>query len=92
MVVQKCAKMWMRSSQVWMRSSQVVRASGCQCKSRNSLGSIPASSDTVESDEAVLNIVHKNKKNPPLKCVQSIESNIEKTAQNDRQHTAFLVH
>jgi hypothetical protein len=27
---------WMRSSQVWMRPSQVVRASGCQCQSRNS--------------------------------------------------------
>jgi hypothetical protein len=41
--------MWMRSN-MWMRSSQVVRASGCQCQSRNKPGSISAASDTVESE------------------------------------------
>jgi hypothetical protein len=50
----------------------VIRASDCQCQSRNSpRGSIPASSDTVESegaaDKAVLNTVHKkNLKNPSM--------------------------
>jgi hypothetical protein len=35
---------------MWMRFSQVLRASGCQCQSRNCPGFIPASSDTVESE------------------------------------------
>jgi hypothetical protein len=48
------------SSLKWMRFSSVL-ASGCQWQSRNSPGSIPESSDSVESegDEAVLNNVHK---------------------------------
>jgi hypothetical protein len=29
-------QLWMRSSQLWMRSSHMVRASDCQCQSRNS--------------------------------------------------------
>ncbi len=33
-----------------MRSSQVVKASDSQCQSATLLGSIPASSDTVESE------------------------------------------
>jgi hypothetical protein len=40
-------------SHQWMRSSLGVRASDCQCQRRNGptvLGSIPASSDTVESE------------------------------------------
>ncbi len=35
---------------VWVRSGRVVRASGCQFRSPNSPGSIPASSDAVESE------------------------------------------
>jgi hypothetical protein len=55
-----------------MRSSLVVRASDCHVEVATVLGSIPASSDTVESegaaDEAVLNTVHKEKnpKNLPV--------------------------
>jgi hypothetical protein len=41
---------WMRPSLVWMRPSRVVRASDCRCRSRNSPGSILASSDTAESE------------------------------------------
>ncbi len=37
---------WMR----WMRFSRVVEASDCQTKDATVLGSIPASSDTVESE------------------------------------------
>jgi hypothetical protein len=59
---------------MWMRSSRMVRASGCQCQSRNSPGFDPASSGTVEcegaADEAVLNNVHKNK-NPKVSLVDS---------------------
>jgi hypothetical protein len=56
----RSSRVWMRSSRVWMRSSRsqwlrairVVRASDSQCCSRKLtvLGSIPASSDTVESE------------------------------------------
>jgi hypothetical protein len=57
---------------MWMKSSRVVRASESQCRSRNCLGSIPASSDTEKSEgrqmKAVLNIVHKKiLKNPYFK-------------------------
>jgi hypothetical protein len=34
----------------WMRSSSLVIASGCRCQTRSSLGSIPASSDIVETE------------------------------------------
>jgi hypothetical protein len=33
---------WMRSSQVWMRCSQVVKATDCQCQSRNNPGFKPS--------------------------------------------------
>jgi len=56
------------------RSSRVVRASGCQYQCRNSPGcSIPASSDTVESEGRQMKqcwisyICKKNQKKPPLK-------------------------
>jgi hypothetical protein len=58
---------------MWMRSSQVVRASGCQCQSRNSPGFIPSILRHSEiwgaADEAVLNDVlyKKNPKNSPFK-------------------------
>jgi hypothetical protein len=43
--------MWVRSSWLWVRSSWVVRVSDSQCRLSGSvLGSIPASSDTVESE------------------------------------------
>ncbi len=63
---------WRRSSRVWMRSSQVVRASDCQCRSRNSPGigqSILRLSGIWDAaDEAVLNKVirGKNPKTPLL--------------------------
>ncbi len=44
----RSSRMWMRSSRMWMRPSR-IRASDSQCHSRNSHGSIPASSDRVES-------------------------------------------
>jgi hypothetical protein len=56
-----------------MRSSLVVRASDCQCRSRNSPGFDPGilrhSGIWGAADEAVLNTVHrskKNAKNPPV--------------------------
>jgi hypothetical protein len=52
---------------VWMRSSLVVRASDCQCRSRNSPGFDPSilrrSVIRGAADEAVLNTVHRRKKN-----------------------------
>jgi hypothetical protein len=67
--------LWMRSSRVlrmrssrvlWMRSSLMVRASGCQCQSRNSPGLDPIASSSPltqwnlrAADEAVLNNAHK---------------------------------
>ncbi len=57
-------------SKHWMRSSRVVRASGCQCQSRNSLGFDPSilrhSGIWETADEAVLTNVHKkkNRKHP----------------------------
>ncbi len=56
-----------------MRSSRVVGASDCQCRSRNSLlGSIPASSDTVESKgrqkkQRWIKYIQKSEKNPVWK-------------------------
>ncbi len=60
---------WTRSSpSLWMRSSRVVRASGCQCQSRNSPRFDPSilqhSRIWGAADEAVLNNVHKKEKNP----------------------------
>ncbi len=50
------------SEHMWMRSSRVVRASDCQCRSRNSPGLNPSilrhSGIWGASDEAVLNKVH----------------------------------
>ncbi len=51
LVWMRSSRAWMRSSLVWMRSSLVVRASDRQCRSRNSHGFDPSSSDTVESEE-----------------------------------------
>ncbi len=36
-------------AELWKRSSRVDRAPDCQCQSRNGPGSIPASSETLES-------------------------------------------
>ncbi len=59
---------------MWMRSSQVVRASDCQCRSRNSPGFDPSilrhSGIWGAADEAVLKSVQrrtKNKKNRPVR-------------------------
>jgi hypothetical protein len=60
---------------MWMRSSQVVRASGCNSEIATVLGSIPASSDTVESEgRQMKQCLHlrKNRKIPPLKKIGSI--------------------
>jgi hypothetical protein len=50
-----------------MRSSRVVRASGCQCQSRNTPGFDPSilrhSGFRRAADEEVLNNVHKKEKN-----------------------------
>ncbi len=54
----RSSRVWVRSglvvdeiySRVWMWSSRVVRASDNQCRSHTCPGSIPASSDTVESE------------------------------------------
>jgi hypothetical protein len=61
-----------------MRSSQVVRASDCQCQSRNSPGFDPSilrhSEICGAADEAVLNTVHREKKiqkNPPV-CLKDM--------------------
>jgi hypothetical protein len=60
-----------------MRSSRVVRASDSQCRSRNCPGFDPSilrhSGIIGAADEAVLNIVQKNKKvkKPPFKNVES---------------------
>ncbi len=55
----------MRSSRMWMRSSRVVRASDCQCQSRNNPGFDPSifrhSGIWEAANEAVLNIIHKKK-------------------------------
>jgi hypothetical protein len=56
--------------------SQVIRASDSQCRSRNCSGfdpSIlrPAESEGRAADEALLNKELKNKKNPPLRKLQS---------------------
>jgi hypothetical protein len=51
---------WMRFRLLWMRFRLVVRASDCQCRSRNSHGfdpSIPAPGIWGAADEAVLNTV-----------------------------------
>jgi hypothetical protein len=65
--------LWTRSSLVWMRSSQLVRASNSQCKKRRNSPacSIPASSDTVESEgrqmkQRWIRCIKLNKKNPPV--------------------------
>ncbi len=51
----------------WMRSRWVIRASDCQCRSRNSLGSITASSDTAESEGRQMKQCWiKYKKNPKI--------------------------
>ncbi len=61
--------------------SLVVRATDCQCRSRTVLGSIPASSDTVESEgqqmkQRWIQYIEKIQKNPSLReiyfffCVQ----------------------
>jgi hypothetical protein len=50
--------MWMRSSRMWMRSSWVVRASerlSANAKFATVLGSIPAPSNTVESEGQQMN-------------------------------------
>ncbi len=51
---------------MWMRFSQVVRASGCQCQSRNSPGFDPSilrhRGIWGAADDAVMNNVHKKKK------------------------------
>ncbi len=50
------SRMWMRSGRMWMRSSWVVRASDCQCQSRNP--SIHGHNGIrAAADEAVLNKV-----------------------------------
>jgi hypothetical protein len=73
-----------------MRSCKVVRASlTVNAKVATVLGSIPASSDTVESDgaadEAELNNVHKNKKSkkPPLKQFMTSNGNDIEAKRND---------
>ncbi len=38
----RSSRVWMRSSRLWMWSSRVVRASDCQCQSRNSHGFDPS--------------------------------------------------
>ncbi len=63
--------MWMRSSLMWMRSSLVVRASDCQCRSRNSHGfdrsqHPPTQWHLRAADEAVLNTVQYIDKKIPL--------------------------
>ncbi len=62
---------------MWMRSRRVVRASGCQCESRISPGSIPASSDTVESEgrqmkQCWITYIKEKTKSPFQKIVGSI--------------------
>ncbi len=60
----------MRSSLVWMRSSPVVRASDCQCRSRNSTGFDPSflrqSGIWGAADGAVLNTVHRKNKSKKI--------------------------
>ncbi len=59
-----------------MRSSLVVRASDCQCTSCNGPGFDPSirrhSGILGAADEAVLNIVQKNRKNPPKKLTINV--------------------
>ncbi len=60
-------------AKLWSRSSRVVRASDCQCRIvATALGSIPASSHTVESEGGRWSSVEKkyiNKKNPKSPCL-----------------------
>ncbi len=70
-----------RSSLVWMRSSLVVRASDSQCRSHNCPGFDPSFLRHSEiwgvADEAMLNIVHKKKKNK--KPFKKLPKNEQKT-------------
>jgi hypothetical protein len=60
--IQQNWQRWMRSSREWMRSSREIRASDCQCQSRNGPGFDRSilwhSGIWGEADEAVLNKVH----------------------------------
>jgi hypothetical protein len=46
----RSSQVWMRSSRVWIISSGVVRALTANIKVATVLGSIPAFSDTMESE------------------------------------------
>ncbi len=72
-VVEIKPKLWWDLTELWMRSCRVVRASGCQCRSRNSPGFDPSilrhSGIRGATDGLVLNTVHrreKNQKNPSV--------------------------
>ncbi len=69
----RSSRVWMRSSRGWMRSSRAVRASGCQCQSRNSPEFDPRilrySGIWGAADEAVLN----KKKNPKIPVLEVLE-------------------
>jgi len=56
---------------VWIRSSLVVRASDCQCRSRNSTGFDP-SGIWGAADEAVLNTVHRKNLNELLGILSAL--------------------
>ncbi len=80
----------MRSSLLRMKSSQVVRATDCQCTSCNGPGFDPSirrhSGIWGAADEAVLNIVRKNKKKSPQKIFK--RKNI---SWKSHQHAARLL-
>ncbi len=71
----------------WTRSSRVVRASGCQCQSRNSPGFDPSilrhSWIWETEDKAVLNNVHKNLKKKPPFIIRSRSHPVGKRLQID---------
>ncbi len=67
-------------SRVWLRSSRAVRASECQCYSRNNPGFDPGilghSGVFKAADEAVLSKVHKKFKNPLIQQIFHTSSQI----------------
>ncbi len=77
---------------VWIKSSLVVRASDCQCRSRNSPGFDPSflrhSGIWGAADEAVLNTVQR-KKNPQKILLLTAEAR-ERSGIPDPQHSMNL--
>jgi hypothetical protein len=76
-----------------MRSSLVVRVSDCQCTSCNGPGFDPSirrhSGIWGAADEAVLNIVRKNRKNPPKKYLK--KKNISKWKLLQKESKKILI-